>query len=79
MFTNETVVLCASSVFLYIVFVVLLLAERQRSPFDFAEGESELVRGFNTEFSSSYFALVFLTENGVFLFGVGVISVFLVA
>lgn len=79
MFVNETVLLCISSVFLYVVFIVLLLAERQRSPFDFAEGESELVSGFNTEFSSSYFALVFLTENGVFLFGVGVVAIFLVA
>lgn len=45
-----------------IIWVVLLLAETNRTPFDFAEGESELVSGFNVEYASVGFVLIFLRE-----------------
>jgi len=42
--------------------------ELQRAPFDLAEGERELVSGFNTEYSSLLFTYLFLREYGNLLF-----------
>nr|WCQ78441.1 NADH dehydrogenase subunit 1 [Agriotes sp. GTI-28] len=50
------------------VWFVSSLAETNRTPFDFAEGESELVSGFNIEYSSGGFALIFLAEYANILF-----------
>nr|APX40953.1 NADH dehydrogenase subunit 1 [Galeruca luctuosa] len=50
------------------MWLVSSLAETNRTPFDFAEGESELVSGFNVEYSSGGFAMIFLAEYGNILF-----------
>nr|WRO44844.1 NADH dehydrogenase subunit 1 [Prothemus semimetallicus] len=53
---------------LSLIWFVSSLAETNRTPFDFAEGESELVSGFNVEYSSGGFALIFMAEYANILF-----------
>nr|YP_009350688.1 NADH dehydrogenase subunit 1 [Furculitermes winifredae]AQP27601.1 NADH dehydrogenase subunit 1 [Furculitermes winifredae] len=50
------------------VWFISCLAETNRTPFDFAEGESELVSGFNVEYGGGGFALIFLAEYASILF-----------
>nr|YP_010587782.1 NADH dehydrogenase subunit 1 [Nilodorum tainanus]WAB46391.1 NADH dehydrogenase subunit 1 [Nilodorum tainanus] len=51
-----------------LMWMISSLAETNRTPFDFAEGESELVSGFNVEYGAGGFALIFLAEYASILF-----------
>nr|QXT44257.1 NADH dehydrogenase subunit 1 [Alyscotermes sp. CIVT287] len=68
---------CMFQVYLWLIFISLplsfvwfisCLAETNRTPFDFAEGESELVSGFNVEYGGGGFSLFFLAEYASIIF-----------
>nr|WPQ69979.1 nad1 [Dermacentor steini] len=53
-----------SVLFIFSIWMFTILAEMNRVPFDLAESESELVSGFNIEYGSWLFALIFMSEYG---------------
>lgn len=48
--------------------MITLLMETNSTPFDFVEGESELVSGFNVEYGRVLFSLIFIMEYNNILF-----------
>jgi NADH-quinone oxidoreductase subunit H len=55
----------------FIIFVVSMFAETNRTPFDLPECETELVAGYHTEYSSMKFAMFFMGEYAAMIIGSG--------
>ncbi|HWC24795.1 MAG TPA: NADH-quinone oxidoreductase subunit NuoH [Flexivirga sp.] len=53
---------CIPAFFSFGVYIITMVGETNRLPFDLAEGEGELTGGFHTEYSSLKFAMFFLGE-----------------
>lgn len=53
---------------IFITWITMCIAERNRTPFDHAERERELVRGFNLEYGGGLFAVIFIIEYGIIMF-----------
>lgn len=60
--------ICFLLIPIMLVWFTRSVAETNRAPFDFAEGESEIVSGFNIEFRGGLFAIIFLAEYARILF-----------
>jgi len=52
---------------LLVLWFIVILVETNRSPYDFAEGESELVSGYNIEYMGVLFAFMFISEYGIII------------
>nr|WIM51138.1 NADH dehydrogenase subunit 1 [Extensus latus] len=68
MFFYKNIWLMFLSLPLFLVWLSCCMAETNRTPFDFSEGESELVSGFNIEYGSGGFALLFISEYSSIIF-----------
>ena len=53
----------------FFIFLIAIFAETNRLPFDLPESETELVSGYNTEYSSMRFALFFMGEHAAMIAG----------
>uniref|UniRef100_A0AB38ZFX8 NADH-ubiquinone oxidoreductase chain 1 n=1 Tax=Lumbriclymenella robusta TaxID=3138170 RepID=A0AB38ZFX8_9ANNE len=66
--TSPKTMILMSTFPLLMMWLITCLAETNRAPFDFVEGESELVSGFNVEYGSGGFAMLFMSEYASILF-----------
>ena len=53
---------------IFFFWLIICLSETKRSPFDFIEGESELVSGFKIEYGALQFVFLYLAEYGRIIF-----------
>lgn len=56
------------SILFFFCWLFVVFSEANRTPFDFSEGESELVSGFNVEYGGGVFSIIFICEYGIIIF-----------
>nr|AAS00841.1 NADH dehydrogenase subunit 1 [Armillifer armillatus] len=72
--TMEGVWLVFLNILMFVIMGVVCISELNRSPFDFSEGESELVSGYNVEYGSLLFVYIFMSEYGFVVFWSGLLG-----
>jgi NADH-ubiquinone oxidoreductase chain 1 len=81
LFGNKITIISLKNLALFVfffIFFISVLVELNRAPFDFSEGERELVSGYNVEFRKVGFVIFFLKEYGKLIFFSVLLSVFFV-
>jgi len=52
---------------IFFLWIIIIARELSRTPFDLAEGESEIVSGVNTEYTGGLFSFLFIAEYGIII------------
>ena len=74
--SNQTIPFAVVQPLGFVIFIVAMLAEIGRTPFDLIEADSELTAGFNTEYSGMKFAVLYLVEYSEAVIGSVLLTTF---
>jgi len=67
-FYRRKITMIVINLMILVIWLITILAETNRTPFDLSERESELVSGYNTEYTNSLFSIIFIAEYSFIIF-----------